>query len=79
MKPATLPKRVIEMAAALEIIRAERRSAERLVRLQADPDTGPIRAGHICKHGVIWPHECKPCADDAWERFQLEIQANQRI
>jgi hypothetical protein len=31
MKPATLPKRVIEMATALEIRRAERRSVQRLV------------------------------------------------
>jgi hypothetical protein len=54
---------------------------ERLVRLQADPDTGPIQRGHVCKHGVRWPHECRECADAAWDRHQLEeeLKANKEI
>lgn len=51
--------------------------AQRLVSLTNDPDTGPIDRGHVCKHGIRWPHECQPCADDAWERHILETsQAN---
>lgn len=44
----------------------------RLAELQADPDTGMIKAGHICKHGIRWPHQCQPCSELAWERQQLE-------
>lgn len=32
-----------------------------------DPDLGEIRPGHVCKHGVRWPHPCVPCDDAAWE------------
>lgn len=32
-----------------------------------DPDLGHIERGHICKHGVRWPHACQPCDDAAWE------------
>lgn len=46
--------------------------AHRLVNLTNDPDTGSIDQGHTCKHGIRWPHECQPCADDAWERHILE-------
>lgn len=35
-----------------------------------DPDIGNIGPGHVCKHGVRWPHECKPCADANWEASQ---------
>jgi hypothetical protein len=27
----------------------------------SDPDAGKISAGHICKHGVRWPHSCTNC------------------
>lgn len=40
----------------------------------ADPDLGPISRGHVCKHGVRWPHECKPCADASWELHLLQSQ-----
>lgn len=46
--------------------------SKRLHQLKSDPDTGKIYDGHICKHGVRYPHECKQCGDDAWERYQLE-------
>lgn len=26
-----------------------------------DPDEGPIGPGHVCKHGVRWPHPCDDC------------------
>lgn len=32
-----------------------------------DPDLGKIERGHVCKHGVRWPHACQPCDDAAWE------------
>ena len=32
-----------------------------------DHDLGEIRPGHVCKHGVRWPHPCGPCDDAAWE------------
>ena len=44
----------------------------RLNFLQNDPDTGLIQQGHVCKHGVRWPHECRECVDAAWERHKLE-------
>jgi hypothetical protein len=30
---------------------------------QPDPDAGPIERGHVCKHGIRWPHECRECFD----------------
>ena len=27
----------------------------------ADPDHGRISPGHVCKHGISWPHPCEPC------------------
>ena len=35
-----------------------------------DPDLGRIGRGHVCKHGVRWPHPCQPCDDAAWEAEQ---------
>lgn len=32
----------------------------------ADPDLGQLEAGHVCKHGVRWPHGCRACDGDAW-------------
>lgn len=26
-----------------------------------DPDLGKIRPGHVCKHGIRWPHPCDEC------------------
>jgi hypothetical protein len=31
-----------------------------------DLDLGQIGPGHVCKHGVRWPHPCNPCDDAAW-------------
>lgn len=33
---------------------------------RTDPDLGSIGPGHVCKHGIRWPHRCDPCADAAW-------------
>lgn len=41
-----------------------------------DPDLGPIAKGHVCKHGVRWPHECRPCDDAAWELEQKRISGH---
>lgn len=43
-----------------------------LKQLQVDVDTGKISEGHVCKHGIRYPHECQPCADDAWKRHSIE-------
>lgn len=32
----------------------------------SDPDLGKIGPGHVCKHGIRWPHPCDPCDDEAW-------------
>lgn len=40
-----------------------------------DPDLGEIGPGHVCKHGVRWPHPCVPCDDAAWE-FHLRQSPN---
>jgi hypothetical protein len=37
-----------------------------------DPDLGRIERGHVCKHGVRWPHACPPCDDAAWNARKLE-------
>lgn len=37
-----------------------------------DPDHGKIGSGHICKHGVRWPHPCEPCDDAVWEHQKGE-------
>jgi len=39
-----------------------------LEAVRAEPAT--MGEGHVCEHGVRWPHECKPCADAAWEASQ---------
>lgn len=31
-----------------------------------DPDLGRIKPGHVCKHGIRWPHSCAECDDDAY-------------
>lgn len=35
--------------------------------IAVDADTGKIGPGHICKHGVRWPHPCFPCDQVAWK------------
>lgn len=30
-----------------------------------DPDLGRIKPGHVCKHGVRWPHACNECDNAA--------------
>lgn len=27
-----------------------------------------IERGHVCPHGIRWPHACQPCDDAAWQR-----------
>lgn len=34
--------------------------------MASDPDLGKIGPGHVCKHGVRWPHACVPCDEAAW-------------
>lgn len=43
----------------------------RIAERKNENDLGQIRAGHVCKHGVRWPHKCRPCADAAWIRHQI--------
>jgi hypothetical protein len=31
--------------------------------LPIDKDHGPIKEGHVCKHGIRYPHECDECGD----------------
>ncbi len=31
--------------------------------LPKDKDLGPISEGHVCKHDIRWPHECRFCED----------------
>jgi len=38
----------------------------------ADPDLGELKPGHVCKHGVRWPHRCDPCAEAAWALRQCQ-------
>jgi len=28
--------------------------------------TDKIERGHVCEHGIRWPHACQPCDDAAW-------------
>lgn len=35
-------------------------------RSNPDPDLGRIGPGHICKHGIRWPHACDECDEAAW-------------
>jgi len=39
-----------------------------------DPDLGKIGPGHVCKHGIRWPHPCQPCDDAAWNARQKDPQ-----
>lgn len=32
-----------------------------------DPDLGKIGPGHVCKHGIRWPHACTDCDEAAWK------------
>lgn len=41
---------------------------------QQDPDLGPLSEGHVCKHNIRWPHECKACANAAWEADLVKHQ-----
>jgi hypothetical protein len=43
------------------------------LREAEDPDLGKIEAGHICKHGVRWPHACVPCDDASWKAHQAAL------
>jgi hypothetical protein len=29
-------------------------------------DLGGLSAGHVCAHGVRWPHQCDPCDSASW-------------
>lgn len=39
---------------------------EAALRNVPDPDLGKIERGHVCKHGVRWPHACNDCDEAAW-------------
>jgi hypothetical protein len=68
-----LQQKVYRLEREALLVRSESAgSVLRLEELQADPDTGKISEGHICKHDIRWPHRCDPCAELAWERRQLE-------
>lgn len=30
--------------------------------------TDKIERGHVCEHGIRWPHACQPCDDAAWNQ-----------
>jgi len=46
-----------------------------------DPDLEPIGPGHVCKHHIRWPHECKECADAAYteEKNKMNKIKNAKI
>jgi len=46
---------------------------------EIDPDLGSIERGHICKHGVRWPHACQPCDDAAWDAHTADEGTNKSI
>jgi len=37
----------------------------------ADKGADRIQRGHICEHGIRWPHACQPCDDAAWTRHSM--------
>lgn len=43
--------------------------------LPKDKDHGPLKAGHVCKHGIRCPHACTWCEDYIYglitEKFPL--------
>lgn len=49
------------------VTRDNRRFAGDSAGYGGDPDHGRLGPGHVCKHGVRWPHACQPCDDAAWE------------
>jgi hypothetical protein len=48
-----------------------------LDRYTDDPDLGELQSGHVCKHGVRWPHRCDPCADAAWKLYKSQSSNEQ--
>lgn len=36
----------------------------------ADPDLGRIKPGHVCKHGIRWPHACDECDTAAFDAYK---------
>lgn len=38
----------------------------------SDPDLGKIGPGHVCKHGIRWPHACEPCDEAAYAAHQAQ-------
>jgi hypothetical protein len=42
------------------------RPPEPISKMTIDPDLGRIEPGHVCKHGVRWPHPCEQCDEAAW-------------
>lgn len=53
-------------------------SIARIAESKNAADLGQIQKGHVCKHGVRWPHECRPCAEASWIRHQI-LTANSPI
>lgn len=46
---------------------------------EKDPDLGEIKPGHVCKHGIRWPHPCQPCDDLSYMTHIQESIAKQPI
>ncbi len=46
---------------------------------EGDPDTGKIGPGHVCKHGIRWPHPCQPCDNAALSRPSMSREDVARI
>ena len=46
---------------------------------EKDPDLGEIKPGHVCKHGIRWPHPCQLCDDLSYMTHIQESIAKQPI
>ena len=40
------------------------------------PDLGSIGKGHICRHGIHWPHACSKCDDLAFKLHKARSRPN---
>jgi hypothetical protein len=49
----------------LKGVRADLEKGLALSYAVLDPDLGRIKPGHVCKHGIRWPHACDECDADA--------------
>ena len=58
---------------AFKSVRADLAKGLKMGTLALDPDLGNIKPGHICKHGVRWPHACDEC-----DAAALDLRRNGR-